>query len=170
MLCMQILPLVLIILLCAGAAAGIIIYSVHMHENPPDNPENHEGILLSSFSKSSGGDMLGGHYYLTLTVNESGAVEISEEYQEAHNTKPVLRSAAGNAGLAADIEKIIKDNRMYTWKNLRKTGIYALDAATTTYAFTYNGERITIEDDSVLPKGGWEALREITRLITDCLP
>ncbi|HJJ28415.1 MAG TPA: hypothetical protein O0X70_03380 [Methanocorpusculum sp.] len=162
---MQLLHVILLILLACAIFAGIFAFVLHIHGDETE-PVSAGGLERWTYTLS--GDMLGGYYSLELRVAD-GAVKISEEAQETHNSERKQRTASGDAELVSQIEEIIKKNKMYTWKNLKKSDVFALDAAAASYSFTYSGERISFSEYDILPEGGDAAVGEINRLIKSCL-
>lgn len=126
-----------------------------------------KGLAFFSFSES--GDMEGGYYSLVLQKNEDGRFLAEEVDQPTHSSKEKIRRGSPDADTILAIEEVIQTNKMDTWTELPQSDLFALDAASTTVCYIYDGKEYVIEDRDELPDGGGMALRTIRELIKGAL-
>ena len=128
------------------------------------------GTYLKRVSYHRGGSSLGDSQslYLTFGPREDGSPEAVVEYYDrpTHNSMEKRKRVAMGSPVVKGVQEIIDRYRMTEWKDLPKTDIFALDAASMSFTYEFSdGSEYRLGSDLEMPEGAYAAIREIRAYI-----
>ena len=129
--------------------------------------EDEEGnaLSLSYLLITESGDEYGCHYSWEIVATEPGTAKVTVTVQPTHNSREKKYTKKVGGNLLRDIQAIVDRCGMTGWDDLPPAEIFALDAASTSVRFEYDGVEHGFSDGDEVPGGGWAAIREIQELL-----
>ena len=161
----------IIVVLVAGGLVGLYLWSQGRvldrggMVNWKAEDEEGNALSLSYLRIVEAGDELGCYYSWEIVATEPGTAKVTVTVQPTHNSreKKYVKKVGGN--LLRDIQAIVDRCSMTGWDDLPPAEIFALDAASTSVRFEYDGVEHSFSDGDELPDGAWSAIREIKTLL-----
>ena len=160
---MIIIGIVLIVLGAGALTVGLVI------KHAKDNIMDGDGMIRQPYVKeisfTKGGGMEGGFYSITWRD-----FTVTEVTREGANAPEKTRTAFADYDVNDAIYGVINDYKMTEWKDLPLSDLQALDAPTSSLSFVINyGPSIRFSDNHEIPKGGWEGVEKILKILQDAV-
>lgn len=153
-----------IIIICAAVgtlllAGGVLVLRLLWNRNRFHNE------TLESCRVSTGGGMLGGFSSASLRTLRDGSVVYEVSGKETHADREVTTTYPASSEALAEIKRLVQTYNLYGASKRPYSKMIALDADTTTIAFSFESDSFSVSENQVLSPKMREGFRAVERYL-----
>lgn len=144
----------ILFLLVIIIVAGIFVFT-------KNKPVNNSDRFVKSIRYYYGGSSIGDSYILEFSEH---TLKMSK--CEGNGMDEIKKHANVDDSFVLKIDELVKDADIIKWTNLKKSDLFAYDAASASVSILFtNGKVVNFGTYDILPDGGWDIVDEIVTLM-----
>ncbi len=121
---------------------------------------------LRSVSFTRGGDMPGSFHAMSVKAIDDKTAQVYYADAQWHFEAKEEKEYIVPASVLEDIKTIFNNNKLARCEKAPRSKMFALDAATSSYSFDFEGKQIHFSSTQELSRDSYMALREISKCVT----